>query len=94
MAHQFVRSFSNPKLIKEAIRAAKKLDIRIIRLTAQGRWRSLHPSPTTREYEDFMGPFTVRQGVLPAFLRDDGTEVFMVDDTSRALALMEVDSNA
>lgn len=89
MSATFLRSYGYPRAVKTAIKAAKELGLRPVSMTAKGAWRSLHPNAQTGQYEDIEGPFPVRQGVGPAFLKDDGSEWFMVDDTARVVVVFE-----
>lgn len=77
---EFRRVFQYPKTYEAGIKAAKSLGLEVVSITALGAWRSLRP--VGDDYVDFQGPFTVKKGAGPAFIRSDGVEVFMLDDTS------------
>jgi hypothetical protein len=79
----FQRRFNYPRLVSAGLKAAKTLDLAPIAMEAHGRWRSLQPFDGG--YRDFDGPFPVSPGVGPAFVRGDGTEVFMLDDSAHVI---------
>ena len=89
MTATFQRRFNYPRLVAAGLKAAKALDLTPIAMDAHGKWRSLHP--VNGEYKDFDGPFPVASGVGPTFVRGDGTEVFMHDDSSHVVVTFLVE---
>lgn len=88
---EFKRTFRFPSQFDAAIKACKPFGIMTKCITALGTWRSLQP--IDGEYVDFEGPFAVKKGVGPAFVADDGTEVFMFNDTSRIEVVFSVEES-
>lgn len=89
MSTTFQRRFAYPRLVAASLKAAKALDLTPIAMDAHGKWRSLNP--VNGEYRDYDGPFPVSSGVGPAFVRGDGIEVFMFDDTSSVVVTFVVE---
>lgn len=79
----FTRKAETVNQCDRMMKAAKELKATVTRLTAMGTWRSLNPIGD--RYVDFNGPFDVTRGEGPAFIRDDGTEVFMLDKTAHII---------
>jgi len=73
--------------VSKAVKAAKVLGLRVFSMVAYGTWRTLEP--VDNKYVDYEGPFPVKQGVGPAFVRADGAEVFMLGDSARVVVTFE-----
>jgi hypothetical protein len=89
MSTTFQRRFASPRLVAAGLKAAMALDLTPIAMDAHGKWRSLQP--VNGEYRDFDGPFPISSGIGPAFVRGDGTEVFMFDDTAHVVVTFAVE---
>lgn len=77
---EFKRTARFPSQTALFIKAAKALGLITKAAVGIGLWRSL--KPIGEDYVDFYGPFPVIRGKSGGFTQEDGTEVFMVDDTS------------
>ncbi len=84
----FSRTARFPSQFDLFTKSAKALGLVVTSTTAIGTWRSLNPSPDG--YVDFEGPFSVVRGKGPVFVRDDGSEVFMLNDTAGVQFQFEV----
>ena len=84
----FKRTYAYPGTFANGVKAAKVLGFHVELITAIGRWQSLHPNDDG-EYRFYDGPFPVKKGIGPAFLRSDGIEVFMQDDTASVVVAFE-----
>jgi hypothetical protein len=91
MTTTFQRRFAYPRLVAAGLKAARALDVTPIAMDAHGKWRSLQP--VNGEFRNYDGPFPVTSGVGPAFVRVDGTEVFMFDDTSSVVVTFAVEES-
>lgn len=74
------REYGYLREVEAAVKAARSLGMVVVKIEALGTWRTLRPVDGV--CLDFEGPFDIKRGAGPAFVRHDGAEVFMLNDTS------------
>jgi hypothetical protein len=85
---EFKRVYGGPYALDMALKSADVLALAVTGITALGKWYAFHSDGAG--YVAFDGPFAVTPGRGLGFTRDDGTELFMVDDRSMVELTFEV----